>query len=88
MDELAFTIRSIDRDHNGYVTWNEMEDILKILYPEELRGKNLKQVLKPFCSSLNKVLLDYKYFKGFIRSAIRGGDVPEAEQNPLLTDNR
>ena len=42
MDELAFTIRSIDRDHNGYVTWNEMEDILKILYPEELKGKNLK----------------------------------------------
>lgn len=42
IDELKFTIRSIDRDHNGYITWNEMEDILKILYPEPLQNKRLK----------------------------------------------
>ena len=27
-------IKSIDKDHNGYVTSTELDDILKILYPE------------------------------------------------------
>ena len=36
MGELAFIIRNIDRDHNGYVTSTEMDDILKILYPKQL----------------------------------------------------
>ena len=26
-------IKSIDKDHNGYVTSTELDDILKILYP-------------------------------------------------------
>ena len=29
-------IRSIDSDHNGYITWHEAEDMLKMLYPEQL----------------------------------------------------
>lgn len=27
-------IRKIDKDNNGYVTITEMDDILKIIYPE------------------------------------------------------
>lgn len=45
-------------------------------------------MLKPFCSSLNKVLLDYKHFKGFLNSAIRGTAYPENEYSHLLANNR
>ena len=59
-------IHEIDKDCNGYVTSTELDDILKILYPNELQNKNLKPILKPFCSSANKVLLDYKHFRKFM----------------------
>ena len=74
MGELAFIIRTIDRDHNGYVTSTEMDDILKMLYPKKFGNVNLKMIMKPFCSSANKVLLDYKGFKAYIRNGIEGKD--------------
>ena len=33
LGELMTIIKSIDKDHNGYVTSTELDDILKILYP-------------------------------------------------------
>lgn len=36
------SIRQIDQDNNGYVTSTELDDILKLTFVEELRGKNLK----------------------------------------------
>jgi len=70
--ELMRIIQEIDRDHNGYVTSTEMDDILRILHPAQLEGINLKSLLKPFCSSANKVLLDYKMFRDFIRDGLEG----------------
>ena len=63
-------IREIDRDHNGYITWTEAEDMLKLIYPEQLKNKSLKIMLRPFCSPANKVLLDYKQLKQFIKNGI------------------
>jgi len=60
LEEFTRMIRSIDADHNGFITWTEAEDMLKMLYPEQLRNKSLKQMLRPFCSPANRVLLDYK----------------------------
>jgi Ca2+-binding EF-hand superfamily protein len=34
-------IRSIDKDNNGYVTVTELDDILKICFPEEFSDKDL-----------------------------------------------
>jgi len=59
------TIQSIDKDHNGYVTQTELDDILRIVIPE-LKDKILKPIYLPFVSSANKVLVDYKRFKAFI----------------------
>jgi len=39
-------IKEIDKDHNGYVTTTELDDILKIIYPQELGPFNLKGILK------------------------------------------
>ena len=65
VQELFFTIQGIDRDHNGYVTQTELDDILKMIIPS-LRDKNLKPIYLPFVSSANKVLVDYKRFKAFL----------------------
>jgi Ca2+-binding EF-hand superfamily protein len=65
-------VYNIDRDHNGYITTTELDDILKITYPKELMNVNLKSTLKPFCSSSNKVLLDYRYFRDFIKDFLEG----------------
>ena len=59
-EEFSRMIREIDKDHNGYITWTEAEDMLNLLYPLELKAHSLKNMLKPFCSRANRVLLDYK----------------------------
>lgn len=39
------TIYSIDKDNNGYVTRVELDDILKMLYPVQLKNKKLDHIL-------------------------------------------
>ena len=61
-------IRTIDKDRNGYITTSEMDDILKEVYPEELKNKKLKHLFKPFESIQNPILMEYKAFRDFILS--------------------
>lgn len=46
--EIMRRIKEIDRDHNGYVTSTELDDILRLAYGDSLRGKSLKQLFKPY----------------------------------------
>jgi Ca2+-binding EF-hand superfamily protein len=39
-------IRTIDRDNNGYVTVTELDDIIKIVYPEAFKDKDLSALIK------------------------------------------
>lgn len=43
-------INEIDKDHNGYVTSTELDDIIKLCYPHALKGKSLQALFKPFAS--------------------------------------
>ena len=52
-------IQEIDKQRNGYVTDRELDDILKIVFPELVKY-DLMPIIKPFCSHQNKVLADYK----------------------------
>lgn len=56
------SIRDIDQDNNGYVTTTELEDIIKLHYPN-LQNKKIKRILKQFASIQNKILIDYKIFR-------------------------
>jgi len=58
--EMMKIIGAIDKDRNGYVTNAELDDILKMLFPTALGNKNLRPLFTPFCSSANKVLIDYR----------------------------
>ena len=64
--EIMRTIKEIDKDHNGYVTRTELDDILKMYYPAELDEKDLFPIIKKFGSIQNKILIDYKSFKTWI----------------------
>lgn len=48
--KIIQTIRTIDHDKNGFVTNQELEDILKLCYKKELGKYNLKPMLKEFAS--------------------------------------
>jgi hypothetical protein len=43
-------IKEIDKDNNGYVTNQELDDIFKMHYERELGYKDLKTLFKPFAS--------------------------------------
>ena len=63
-------IKDIDKEHNGYVTVTELDDILKLAYKKELEDKNLKEIFKPFASIQNRILIDYKKFRDFLLKKI------------------
>lgn len=70
MVDIMRSIKEIDKEHNGYVTSTELDDIVKIYY-KELENKNLKQIFRPFSSIQNKILIDYKKFRDSILSKIK-----------------
>ena len=39
MEDVMRVVGQIDKDHNGYVTVTELDDILKLNYPEEFKDK-------------------------------------------------
>ena len=50
LETLMITIKQIDKDHNGYVTRTELDDILKMLYPNDLANRDLIPIIKIFSS--------------------------------------
>ncbi|CDW79951.1 px domain containing protein [Stylonychia lemnae] len=58
-------IRNIDKDNNGYVTITELDDIIKICYPE-LQNKDIYQCLKHYRSIQNRILVDYKRLRSHV----------------------
>ena len=65
------TIREIDKDHNGFVTDTELDDILKIHYPNDFKNKDLNIFMKKFRSIENKVLVDYQKIKEHVILGLR-----------------
>jgi hypothetical protein len=53
------------------VTNTELDDILRLVYPEALSGKDLKKGgLRQFSSILNNILIDYKKFQSYIEEKL------------------
>ena len=45
------SIKKIDRDHNGYVLIEELEEIFREHFPVELDGKSLVKFFKKYSSN-------------------------------------
>jgi Ca2+-binding EF-hand superfamily protein len=54
-------IKECDKDHNGYVTNQELDDIIKIHYPE-LAQNTLVSLFSDFQDPIQNILVDYKKF--------------------------
>jgi len=48
--EIIRTIKEIDKQHNGFVTVTELDDILKIQYKNELEDRELKPIIRKYSS--------------------------------------
>ena len=70
MVDIMRCIKEIDKEHNGYVTSTELDDILKLCYKKELSDKNLKIIFKPYASIQNKILIDYKKFRDWLLKSV------------------
>lgn len=66
MVHIMKNIKEIDKDNNGYVTNQELDDIFKMHYKAELGLKDLKKIFKKFASIQNRILIDYKKCRDFI----------------------
>jgi len=69
--EVMHTIGQIDKDHNGYVTKNELDDILKLFYREKLAKKILIPFVNKFSSISNKILIDYNSFIKWVQAEFK-----------------
>ncbi len=63
-------IKDIDRDCNGYVTNQELDDIFKVVFPSQLGDKDLLRLFRNFASIQNTILIDYKKLYTFLESAL------------------
>jgi len=59
LKEIMMSIKEIDKDHNGYITRVELDDIMKLHY-KELSYRNISPLINKFSSISNKILIDYK----------------------------
>ena len=60
LHEMSRMIREIDKERNGFVTKTELDDIVKVLFEEELADRDLSALIRPYQSIQNKILVDYK----------------------------
>lgn len=68
--QIMKVIKEIDQDNNGYVTNQELDDIFKLNYEDELASRDLKPFLKKFASLQNRVLIDYKKVRDHLTAKV------------------
>ena len=48
--DIVRTIYEIDKQRNGFITTTELDDILKMNYKQELENKDLRLIMRKYCS--------------------------------------
>ena len=59
MTQISRIVRSIDRENNGFVTREELDDIFKSFFPE-LGTRKLISLFDKYSDPIIKVLISYK----------------------------
>ena len=70
LKEIVLALRTIDPDRNGYVTQQELDDIFRESYRDQMEGKHIFELLKDFRCVTNKILVDYNKFKKWVYTKI------------------
>lgn len=63
-------MKSIDPEVNGYVTLQELDDILKMIFCQ-LHDKDLTGLLNQFTDPINQVLILYRDFYTAIEKSLK-----------------
>ena len=79
LQNIMKVIKEIDSDNNGYVTNQELDDIFKLHYAQELGNREIKTVFKKFASIQNRILIDYKKLRDHLTKRVL--EMQEAEVN-------
>lgn len=53
------------------MTVTELDDILKLIYKDQLLNKDLRAIMKKYASIQNRVLVDYKKFRDSILTQLK-----------------
>ena len=53
------------------MTRTELDDILKMLYPNDLANRDIIPLIKMFSSIQNKILIDYKSFLNWVKKGVK-----------------
>lgn len=77
MLQISNMIRQIDKDRNGYVTTQEIYDILREVYSVRLAKADLSKIVKPFASIQNPILVDYGSWRDWILQTVEKHDVQQ-----------
>ena len=70
LKSIVLTIKEIDKDHNGFVTSTELDDIIKLYYRKELMDKDLLPFINKFSSLQNRILIHYKSFQQYLKKNV------------------
>mmetsp|Transcript_30086 Transcript_30086/g.37198 ORF Transcript_30086/g.37198 Transcript_30086/m.37198 type:complete len:101 (+) Transcript_30086:878-1180(+) len=85
LKEIALAIRHIDPDRNGFVTQQELDDIFRENYRNEMQGKHIFGLIKDFRSISNKILVDYGKFKKWVFTKLKDArKEQEMKKDPKL----
>ena len=52
----------------------ELDDILRLLYEEELEGRDMQPLYEPFIHIQNKILINYKNFREDYRTKLNAAE--------------
>ena len=70
LKDVFLRIREIDKQRNGFVTELELDDIIKVVYPD-LTNYDLANIIKPFSCRENTILVDYKKFRAHFTEQLK-----------------
>lgn len=80
LKSIMLTIKEIDKDHNGFVTSTELDDIIKLYYRKELMDKDLLPFINKFASLQNRILIHYKSFQQHLKKHVTLLEAENAEK--------
>ena len=80
------SIKKIDKDSNGFLTIDELDEIFREWFPVELEGKSPYFYFKRFVSVQNKTLVNYKKIKESINRQILQNDKIELQRRMTIRE--
>ena len=63
MKEIHQIFRNIDSDRSSYLTNTELDDVLKMMYPNDFENKNLEPLYTNYLSQQNRSMINHKKFE-------------------------